>query len=532
MKSHKLIISALLASGTLFSSCLKDLDTKPIDPRIITSADVFNDPASYKQSLAKLYGSLTLTGQKGQFGLADISAPDEGTTSFLRTYWSAQEITTDECLNAWGDPGLVEYHGHIWSDQNSYNKLLYQRIYINIAYCNEFIRSAQENVDKVEAGSRPDIVKYIAEARFLRALNYSFAMDLWGNVPFVTEADKPGAFLPKQITRADLFAYIESELKAIDNDLAKPGANEYARADQAAAWTLLSRIYLNAEVYLGKGANKYSDCVTYCNKIIGSGAYSLTPDYKNLFLADNDKLRNEVIFTVAEDGTNTQNYGGVTYIIHAGVGGSQNAGPDYGIASGGWSGNRLTSTFVKKFADPSGATDKRAIFYTNGQSLEITHPTVFTEGYLSAKYKNMTSAGAVGSNSTFVDTDFPMFRLADVYLMYAEAVLRGGTGGDQNTALGYINQLRTRAYGNSNGNIASSALTLNFILDERARELYWEGLRRTDLIRYGLFTGGSYLWDWKGNVQQGTATDAKYNLFPIPASDLSLNTNLTQNPGY
>jgi len=125
-----------------------------------------------------------------------------------------------------------------------------------------------------------------------------------------------------------------------------------------------------------------------------------------------------------------------------------------------------------------------------------------------------------------------MFRLADVYLMYAEAVLRGGAGGDQGTALTYINMLRERAYDDDSGNISAGDLTLDFIIDERARELYWECHRRTDLRRYDLLTGGDYLWPWKGNAQDGRATDSKYNLFPLPSSDVGANPNLEQNPNY
>ncbi|MGC8802186.1 MAG: RagB/SusD family nutrient uptake outer membrane protein [Bacteroidales bacterium] len=131
-----------------------------------------------------------------------------------------------------------------------------------------------------------------------------------------------------------------------------------------------------------------------------------------------------------------------------------------------------------------------------------------------------------------MDTDFPMFRLADVYLMYTEATLRGATNGNRAKALQYVNELRTRAYGGSIGNITDSQLTLDFILDERARELYWEGHRRTDLIRFGKFSGGNYIWPWKGKVKEGTATPAHLDLFPIPASDLNANPNLVQNPGY
>ncbi len=529
MNRYKISTLVIVILGWMASSCINDLDTVPLNKQLTTSAIVFENPKSYKEFLAKLYGAMTLTGQRGEFGQPEITAPDEGTTSFMRTYWSAQEITTDECISAWGDPGLVEFHGHLWSEQNSYIQLLYQRIFINIAYCNEYIREVPKHINELPENMQADVIQYVAEARFLRAMYYYFAMDLWGNVPFVTEQDETGAFLPQQIQRADLFAYIESELLEVIPALAQPGANEYARADQAAAWMLLAKMYINSEVYLGTGNKKYTEAITYCNKIISSGVYSINNNYENLFLADNHQLKNEIILPVAEDGDFTRNYGGMTFIIHAAVGGSQDPDNGFGIASGGWSGNRFTNSFVEKFTD---ADDKRILTYIDGQTLDITNPTVFTQGYLCTKFKNLTSTGTKGKNTTFVDTDFPLFRYADVYLMYAEAVKRGGTGGDLNLAVGFVNQLRERAYGDNSGNITTAELTLDFILDERGRELYWEAQRRTDLIRFGKFTGDAYLWDWKGNVKDGATTANHFVIFPLPAFDLAVNTNLEQNPGY
>ena len=144
---------------------------------------------------------------------------------------------------------------------------------------------------------------------------------------------------------------------------------------------------------------------------------------------------------------------------------------------------------------------------------------------------NKTSAGADGSDLGFADTDFPVFRLGDAYLIYAEAHLRGG-GGDRAQALADVNALRQRAYGNTSADITDPDLTLDFILDERGRELLWEAHRRTDLIRYGLFTGSDYVWAWKGGAPLGTGTESFRNLYPLPASELTANPNLVQNPGY
>jgi hypothetical protein len=382
-----LSIQAVLIT-LIATSCTKQLNTKPIDPLVTTSATIFDTPASYKQFLAKIYGSLALTGQKGQSGAAEISAPDEGTTAFLREYWAAQEVTTDECLNAWGDGGLVEYHGGIWSDKNSYIQLMYQRLFINIAYANQYIGSVNAKLPELSGTLKDDVTRYVAEARFLRAYFYFCAMDLYGNVPFATETNLPGSsFIPKQIARADLFKYIESELIAIIPALADPATNEYARADKATAWALLSRIYLNAQVYTG--TPRYTDCITYSNLIINANKYALHTNYRNLFLADNNGYRDEILLPIAEDGINTQSYGDMTFVIHAAVGGSEDAKNMFGIASGGWAGNRLTTTFVNKFADISGNTDTRAIFYSNGQTPTISNPTILPKATFAPSLKTL-----------------------------------------------------------------------------------------------------------------------------------------------
>ncbi len=500
----------------------------PIDPDIVTSATVYDNPEAYKMVLAKLYAGLAVTGQTGPAGNPDISGIDEGFGQYLRGYWYAQELTTDEAVISWNDQTIKDFHWQTWNSSDVFITAFYYRIFYQITLCNEFIReTSDEKLDDrgVTGQLRTDIGYYRAEARFLRALSYYHALDLFGNVPFVTEEDEPGAFFPEQIKRPELYNYIESELLAIEGQLVDARANEYARADKAADWMLLAKLYLNSEVYTGQP--KYTECLTYCNKIINAG-YSLEPEYKDLFLADNDNSP-EVIFPIAFDGIHTKTWGGTTFIIHAAIGGDKMLPQDYGI-DGGWAGTRTTSAFVDKFPDETGDADSRAMFFTDGQNKEIEDISSFTDGYAITKFRNVTSTGIPGSDLTFPDTDFPLFRLGDVYLMYAEAVLRGGSGGDMSTAIGYINALRERAYGDNSGDVTS--IDLQFIIDERARELYWEASRRTDLIRFGMFTTSAYLWPWKGKVAEGTATNDRYNLFPIPSADITANPNLIQNEGY
>ena len=528
----KIFKITILIAGLVFiilPGCVKDLDTVPIDKDQTTAASVFEDPAAYKQILAKLYAGLAVTGQEGPSGNPDISGIDEGFSQYLRMIWYHQVMTTDEAVISWNDQTIKDFHWQTWGASDVFIAALYYRIFYQISATNEFIReTTDEKLDDrgVSGQLRTDIGYFRAEARWLRAYSYWHALDLFANVPFVTEEDPVGAFFPKQIQRSDLYSWLVEELETIQDLMVDARGNEYGRADKACAWMLLAKLYLNADVYVGQ--NRATECITNCKKIIEAG-FTLEADYSHLFLADNN-LSQEIIFPINFDGAFTKTWGGTTFVIHAAVGGEM-VPADFGI-DGGWGGTRTTSGLVNKFNDTSGDTDSRAMFFTVGQTLEIDDIGDFTNGYAVAKFKNLTKDGTQGSDLTFPDTDFPVFRLADAYLMYAEAVLRGGTGGDMGMAVSYINALRERAYGDNSGNISSGDLTLAFIIDERARELYWEGHRRTDLVRFGLFTGGDYLWPWKGNTKEGRSTDAKYDIFPIPDADIGANENLQQNTGY
>lgn len=520
----KKITMLFLCVGTL-CSCTKDLDRVP--KYALTTDGLYKNEAGYRSSLAKIYGGLALTGNSGPDGNADIGGIDESFSSYIRAYWQMQELPTDEAVMAWNNLTLKDFHEMDWTASDLFNGAMYSRIFYQITLANAFIKESAEGklVERNIAGADAEKIRaYRAEARFLRALSYLHAIDLYGSTTFVTEADGIGVFQPRQVGRKELFTYIENECKDIESLLPAPRQNEYARADKAAVWMILANLYLNAKIYTGTDRN--TEAINYSLKVINAG-YILQPKYGDLFVADNHNSK-EVIFPIAFDGMKTRTFGGTTYLVHAGVGGDMQIN-DFGIDFG-WGGLRTTKALVNKFADISGTTDKRAMFQITGQTLEIADIGQFRDGYAIRKWKNVTSAGVQGSNSTWVDTDFPMFRLAEAYLIFAEAVLRGGSGGTPAEALNYINMLRTRAYGNTNGDLA--VLTLDDVLDERARELHWEGKRRTDLIRYDRFTTASYLWPWKGNVAAGKAVEPFRNLFPIPSSEINANPNLIQNQGY
>lgn len=529
------IAAALLGLTLTVSSCVDDLRQEPVTE--VTAALLYKDFGNYKNLLAKLYGGLALGGQDSGDGNGDIAGIDGGFSIYTRLLYTMQVITTDEAVIGWNDGSLHEFHKMIWTPANEFSNAMYYRLYTEIAYCNEFIKNTTDeklSQNGITGENLNEAKAMRAEAKFLRAQAYYHLLDLYGNVPFVDETTF--STVPKQISRPEVFAYVENQLKEAEAELKAPRTNEYGRLDKAAAWTLMARLYLNAKVYTGTERN--ADVIAYCDKVINAG-YSLknkviqVPDpnnpnnnipkdisYESLFLADNHIANPENIFSVVYDGQYTQTNGGTTYLVHAAIGGSMDP-KDFGV-NGGWGGLRTTKAFVQKFE----ANDKRGRFYTDGQTLEINDLGNFNDGYAFIKFKNLKSDGTAGSHENWVETDLPMYRLADVYLMYAEANLRGG-GGSAATALGYVNALRTRA-----GASTVSVLNLDFILDERSRELSWEMTRRTDLIRYGKFTSSSYLWPWKGNVKNGTSVPEYRNLFPIPTNDLVVNPNLTQNPGY
>lgn len=547
MKINYIKTTILASAMSLMCSCVGDLDVMPLDPNIMTAEDAYSTPESYLQGLKKIYSVWALSGQDNA-GASDLEGMDAGNTVLLRCWWTLQENTTDEAKCAWGDSWVTQVNGMIWNtaEVEPMEGLYHRSMYI-VSLVNDYLKqlpNAPEGVDRE---------RYNAEARFCRALAYYVLMDAFGNPPFATE--ESGSSLPEQIKRADLFDWIEGELNTIKSSLPEM-TDEYGRADQHCVDFLLARMYLNSEIYTG--TKRYTDCITACNNIITSNSYELADDYAELFMADNGEnadARKEIIFPVIADGNTTQSYG-IGAIILGSRSGSEGTVENYGC-NGGWDGFRATGNLIRAFnydaeesawtADNINSFDNRAIFYSEGRNLDITTSAIGTfteEGWAVYKYSNLNSDGTPGKNTTFPDTDFPLFRLGEVYLMYAEAVARGGEGGSTSKAVEYIQNLRKRAntaYSEvteswlaENTSVSGSTASVAYgnILNERCRELYWEATRRTDLIRFGLFTSNSYTWSEKGGVISGVGVDNKYNLFPIPVSDISVNGNLHQNEGY
>lgn len=534
-----LILSGIFLSVLMIQSCVKDLDVVPKDKNTIMSGNLNDNPVYMKEVLGKIYASFDLVGN-GATGGADIKTDNDAFFTTMRALWNCQEITTDEAICGWGDVGIAEMNTQTWSPSNPFLTALYQRLGLSITYANDFIRLTNGNTD-------PAVIQYNAEARFLRALAYSYDMDLFGNPPFTTDADLVGNFYPKQISRANLFNYIVSELHAVENKLGDPKFS-YPQADKAAAWMLLAKVYQNAQVYTGTA--KWDSCKLYCDKVINSGKYSLATNYRKNFCADNDgKTNPEMIFAWECDGVNTQGSVGTTFIIQS------SSDPVYIPAATyhdlpsnpDWNGNRARKEFMNILVDTlatygnvtvpktdvtfSQCKDKR-VYLKMKQSMDIPSASSsgnFGIGVYKFTAKNLDGSRAANYSSEFASTDFPVFRLADAYMMRAEALFNKG---DVTNALIDINTIRTRAFGNTTGNITAAKLTAQFILDECGREFYYEAHRRTDLIRFGKYTDGNYNWQWKGGTFKGANTDKHLNLFPIPGSEVSANPGIIQNAGY
>ena len=517
------------------TSCTGDLDVDPIDPNLSTEV-------SLDGLFLKCDANLALPGNGGANGDSDIDGYDGGTAGFIRQMWNSNELPTDESICCWGDPGIAGFNFNQYDASHPMLHMYYYRLTTGINYCNSYLN---------EVGDGGDAQK-VAEVRFIRALQYYMLMDAFGNIPFAEKLEKP-----TQISRKDAYDWIEKELLAVEPNLMDAKAmkstdNGYGRATKGAAWMLLARLYLNAEVYTG--TPQWGKAAEYAQKVINAN-YQLNTVGKNqwtayqmLFMADNGETdaAYEAVFPILQDGATTTSWGGSLFVIASTFDGSMHANPYDDTATNNttqaWGGNRARPELVKKFFPlgnapeaesydvAAAAKDDRALFCTVGRTLNVEKTTEFTNGYAVAKWTNFRSDNAATKDAQFPDTDFFLFRLAEAYLTYAEATARENGGNTTAEGTDFINRLRSRAHATTRTNASYS---LNDIIDEWAREFYYEGRRRVDLIRFGLYGGNnSYKWQWKGGSYEGTTFSADLNIYAIPSNEISTNSNLTQNQGY
>lgn len=549
-------VSAVLALGA--SSCSNELDLAITDEQTTVELD-------YTGLLAKIYGNLTLTGTTGGSGNPDMSQFDEGNSSFYRRIFEANELCSDECIWTWqNDDGIPELTNISWNSSHGYNELTYYRIMYNVTLCTYYL-------DATEGTTDAQVLQNRAEVRFIRALHYFHFIDLYGKAPFkehiLTASGEMITDLPTEMSRVDAFNYVVSELKAINGDTSDSKEqlldfagddDNYGRADKVAANMLLARLYLNAEVYTGTA--QWDKAVEYATRVIGSQyvlnetPYNGRTAYEQLFMGDNGEnpnARQEIIFPIRCDGATSRSYGGSLYTIASTTG---NGTPAQGLYSSDsqWTCNRARQALVNKFFTtptliPMGyeegtmenvrsvAGDERAMFFAgaenadgkNQRTYETEEKTSFPAGLGILKWNNEYATGGTPSDVAFSDTDVPLMRVAEAYLTRAEANFRMGASND--VVLADLNKIRNRAHASELTATQLSALT---ICDEWCREFYFEGRRRSDLIRFGYFTTGSYTWDWKGGAYEGKGVSSIYKLYPIPYNELSSNKNMTQNPGY
>ena len=546
----------ILSLALVFCSCLKDLNTVPLNKTDFTSENAYENEASYLHSLAYINGYYMMVGQDDP-GSNDLGFSDSGQSEFLRQWFNLNEMPCDALKCVWGDSYISALQTDSWGDGvNDAMTAVYTRAVKAIALVNEYLLQTEDS--RLESRGQSHLIEkvhgYRAEARFHRAMFFYVLMDEFGNPPFPTPENIGGAN-PAQIKRADLFSWLETELLDLGSDasdMPERGEVEYPRPTKGSVWALLSRMYLNAEVYTGTA--KWQEAKNAAQKVIDMG-YKLQGTYADLFRQDNttNGSADEFVFAVAYDRVSVQSWGGTTTFVSASLNEDANKaiGQHFGLEKvnfENWAGYHVPADYVARFqlsgvewGNPDNTfgydrerSDKRA-FFTNLGCTETFDLAAMATGWLCWKYCGLnadnTFAQGVegGGDNKLSSADMPIFRLAEMYLNYAEADARlnGGTVKDAK-AVSYVKALRDRA-----GVGMPSDLTLDWLLDERAREFMWEGHRRVDLIRYGYFTSMNYPWTYKGGILNGKVSIPEFRtIYPLVQSDLSANSNLKQNNGY
>lgn len=541
MKMNIKIIFTAVAAAFMLTACVGDLNTVPLNPTDVTSETAYGaDEAGYLQGLSKLYYQFVSNNTQ------DLKVTDGGASEFIRGLWSTQEVTTDAAKNAWPDGWVNEMNNNLWRGDvlNDAVYAVYVRSLQGISYVNEYLRQTSD--DKLQQRGVSDelaakIQVFRAEARYIRAFFYWALVDSFGNVPFSTETSPfGGGYNPPQTDRTTVFNYVVEELEALaaEGSVMPAAQSNYPRADKGSCLGLLARMYLNAEVYTGTAM--YDKAKATCERIYALG-YKLAPTHAELFRGNNGEnpaARGEFLFVAAYDSQNTQSWGGTTYLTCGSLNGTD--GPIYLTGTKeGWSGNRTTYEYCKKYFDVKNpdytagtydVTDERGkYFWIKDRKETIEELKNFTDGWSCCKFSNIPHNKTADEFSTeasslvFSNIDYPLIRLGEIHLIYAEACMH--VGGD---ASAQIKALADRAKVST-----PETVDQDFLIAERARELMWEGHRRTDLVRYGKFVSKEFPWPYKGGSLQGNVALGEHmNIFPIPSSELASNLDLVQNPGY
>jgi len=523
MKIFKYItFGAVALSMTALSSCVDDLDLEPTNP---TTKTELTSEAEWEGYFGSLYGSLLYEG--------NLHTSDGGAGTYMRCHWNLQEITADEAIisNKWNDPGYHALNFNTWLTDNEWVYAAFSREFYTARQCTEFLSSA-DGAKKFYSDEEVETMK--AEARVLRALAYYNMIDLFGRGPWVAGAAVGST--PPTYDRQQLFdATVGDLVETINSGALVPAAQQvYGRISREAAYALLAKLYLNAGVYTG--TPMYQECAAACKEILKT-IDTLAPEYKYLFCASNDRYagNGEILWAIPQQVGAFETWGGTTYmtagayiesapqevLVRLGAYGVDDKGNMTGPSP--WSGVRMRPELSTAF-EPG---DKRALYYAGTYKVGVEDLDNYDEnsdGYMCTKYTYTTeddyenTAGVV-PGSQVCNADWPLFRLADVFLMLAECQINGVECEGKK----YFDMVRSRA------GLPVAALNEESLLHERQCELYWEGHRRSDLIRFGKYTGSDYLWSWKGGVYEGMYIHEYRSVFAIPYQYVA---TVGQNQGY
>ncbi len=551
---NKILLSAgVVLTAMTMGSCVDDLDLMPTDPNSTTPGNFSEDPGKYMdQVMADVYLQFAVHGVNNS---ASVSGFDGGMSTFQRSMFILEEIPTDEAnwLPADADYGAFQYG--IVAANSRVILGTYSRFMINATLCNDFIQSREHFAVNDELTAKFE--EYVRQCKILRSACYFYLIDCFGNVPYADE-NTPTGSVPAQLPRAEVYNKV---VQVLEDVVAEYGDNAvepaYGYVGKEVAEALLVKFYLNAEVYTGTPA--WDKCLAHAKNIIarhqgeGFNGSGLANFYNQLFAANNEQYAtggagvNEIIWTIPQDATNLVSWANGTFMLDAFIG---DAGKDESWnctkarynAGDAWKCMTARKEFVQKFEWDDAACSQTADTRTEGwctsahnfsiENTVLDQDHYGENGYIPVKFSNyaIDANGSIDqANSPVataqIGTDYPMIRLAEIYLSAAEAILNGA--GSRDEALTYVNFIRERAGLNAwNG----ADLTTESLQDERCRELYTEGTRRSDLIRYGKWISG-YTWSWKNQVAGGADFNSNFNLYPLPSNIVTL-AGYQQNPGY
>ena len=442
--------------------------------------------------------------------------------------WMNDIVTTDECIipyregGLWWDNGVwIEDHQHTWDYTHDGIWRMYSFVMDGVTRCNQILYQMVDSGVQFEGSEKLE-----AEIKMVRAWLYLKGIDWFRNLPLVT--DFTDMELPSQAKPQELFDFIESEiLDNVEYLEDAPTAANYGRVTKAAAWTMLAKLYVNSGIWTGK--ERFDDASSACDKVMGFNTLRLEDDYFTNFCVNNE-VSAETIWAIPLEASITNTFPLHNITLHT------LSQQTFNIKNFCWDGacapqwlweayesqdkrrnSWLEGPQFDKSGEPLMVDPQRQLNYTPyvGPIYDQAKPALLDAGVRMCKWEYQD-----GLAFQAMSNDFPIYRLSDIYLLKAECIMRQNSGKATDEAVIFANHVRKRAGATE---YDTSTLTLDELLDERARELCWEGHRRQDQVRFGTY---SKAWVNKPN------TDAWRDIMPIPKRAMTSNGKLIQNDGY